>query len=196
MKGHAMKETIIYGGAFYPPTRAHEAILQACIDYAEPRQADVWLLPSANRQDKTIDATRERRLELCEALCRDVVRRTVTVAVNTMELDRDKPTETYDTVCELAADNEDRTFTWVFGSDSVATMRSWSRGEWLHDNLSMLVIERSGTPQTQLGANAVRLQVEAGDMSSTELRRRIRAGEDYTPLVSARVGAILAIPVV
>ena len=191
-----MKETIIYGGAFCPPTRAHEAILQACIDYAEPREADVWLLPSANREDKTIDATRERRLELCEALCQDVVRRTVNLRVDTMELDRDRPTETYDTVRELMAVNQDRTFTWVFGSDSVATMRSWGHGEWLQDNLSMLVIDRPGVPQIALGANAVRLQVATGDMSSTELRRRIRTGEDYAPLVGRHVGALLALPMV
>lgn len=189
-----MKETIIYGGAFYPPTRAHQAILQGCVDYAEPRDADVWLLLSANREDKTIDASHERRLQLCEALCQDVVRRTVDIAVNTMELDRDKPTETYDTVCELAARNTDRTFTWVFGSDSVTTMRTWDRGEWLFDNLSMLVVERPGIVPVRLGAQAVRLQVQTGNMSSTELRRRIAAGEDYSALVGGHVGALLAAP--
>lgn len=190
-----MKETIIYGGAFNPPTRAHEAILQACVDYAEPRDADVWLLPSANRQDKTIDTTRERRLELCEALCRDVVRRTVDLGVNTMELDRGRQTETYDTVRELADTHTDRQFTWVFGSDSVATMRSWDNGDWLADNLSMLVVERPGVPRVELGARAVRLQVATSEMSSTELRRRIAAGENYTPLVGTHVAALLALPV-
>lgn len=191
-----MKETIIYGGAFNPPTRAHQAILQACIDYAEPRDADVWLLPSANRRDKQIEATYERRIELCQALCRDVVRRTVSVDVNTIELDRERETETYDTVCELTQRYEDREFTWVFGSDSVATMRSWSHGEELYDGLSMLVVERPSIEPVQLGARAVRLQVEAGDMSSTELRRRMSAGEDYMPLVGRHVGALLAAPVV
>ena len=191
-----MKETIIYGGAFYPPTRAHQAILQACIDYAEPRGADVWLLPSANRTDKNIDALRERRLELCEALCRDVTKRTVRVAISKAELDRDKPTETYDTVQELACDNADRAFTWVFGSDSVATMKTWNHGQWLYDNLSMLVVQRPGMAQAALGARATYLEVATGDMSSTELRRRMAAGEDYTPLVGEHVGKLLAAPVV
>ena len=34
------KETIIYGGAFNPPTLAHKAILDASADYAQTRQAD------------------------------------------------------------------------------------------------------------------------------------------------------------
>jgi nicotinate-nucleotide adenylyltransferase len=187
-----MKETIIYGGAFCPPTRAHQAILQACVDYAEPRDADVWLLPSADREDKTMALDPERRIELCRALCRDVTRRTVNLAINRTEIDRGRQTETYDTVRELEAGNADRAFTWVFGADSVASMRTWGHGDWLYDNLSILVIDRPGTPPIELGARAVRLQVDPGDMSSTELRRRMAAGEDYAPLVGRHVGALLA----
>lgn len=191
MEKPSLQETIIYGGAFNPPTLAHQAILQACVDYAEPRAADVWLLPSASRRDKDIAVSRERRIALCEALCQDIVKRTVTIATNTAELDRDRPTETYDTVRELAASHEDRSFTWVFGSDSVATMRDWNSGEWLYDNLSMLVIERPGSPVFQLGAQAARLEVMTGDVSSTELRRRIAAGEPYDELVGKSVAGLL-----
>lgn len=187
-----MKETIIYGGAFYPPTRAHQAILQACVDCADQqRDADVWLLPSASRADKDITASIERRIELCDALRRDVMSRTVTIEICRQELDRHAPTETYDTVQELATDYPDRSFTWVFGSDAVATMRSWNQGQWLYDSLSMLVVSRPDAPPVALGARALWLQVETGDVSSTEVRRRMSAGEDYSMLVSGRVAALL-----
>lgn len=191
-----MKETIIYGGSFSPPTRAHQAILQACIDYAEPRDADVWLLPSADRTDKIIAMDAERRIALCEALCRDVVKRTVEVAITRMEIDRGRQTETYDTVRELAALHEDREFIWVFGADSVATMHMWDHGQELFDNLPMLVVERPGTQLEALGKRAVRLQVQTGDESSTEVRRRIQTGEDYRALVGEQVGVLLASPMV
>lgn len=186
-----MKETIIYGGAFYPPTRAHQAVLQACVEYADQRNADVWLLPSASRVDKNIDASIERRLELCDALRRDIVSRTVRVEICRQELDRHAPMETYDTVQELATDYPDRSFIWVFGSDAVVTMRSWNQGQWLYDNLSMLVVSRPDTPPVALGARALWLQVETGNVSSTEVRRRMSAGEDYSTLVSSRVAALL-----
>ena len=186
------RETIIYGGAFNPPTRAHQAILQGCIDYAEPRHADVWLLPSASRRDKSIDVSRERRIELCAALVQDCLRRTVMVGVNPLELDRDVPTETYDTVRELENRYPERTFTWVFGADSVATMREWNHGEWLRENLDMLVIDRPGYETVELGARATRLCVQTSELSSTELRRRIDTGEDYDELVGPAVGALLA----
>lgn len=187
-----MKETIIYGGAFYPPTRAHQAILQACVDYADTRDADIWLLPSASRIDKDIQASVERRLELCDALRRDVMNRTVHVDICRTELDRSLPTETFDTVREFTDQYPERSFTWVFGSDAVATMLSWNHGEWLYDHLPMLVVSRPDVPPVILGKKAVWLRVETGDVSSTEVRRRITAGEDYSELVSGRVAALLS----
>ena len=98
MEKVSMQETIIYGGAFNRPTLAHQAILQACVDYAEPRNAEIWLLPSASRVDKTIEVGRSERIEFCEALLRDVMSRTVRLGIETTELDRTQLTETYDTV--------------------------------------------------------------------------------------------------
>lgn len=189
--GSSQIETIIYGGAFNPPTKAHQAIVQACIDYAEPRSADVWLLPSASRRDKAIEVSRERRLELCDALLHDVMTRTVAVAVSTVELDRTVLTETYDTVRELEGHYPDRMFRWVFGADSVDSMASWNHGEWLVEHLPMLVVDRPGCSQVALGANAVRLAVDTGDVSSTEVRRRMHLGESYRELVGPRVAALL-----
>lgn len=187
------QETVLYGGAFNPPTLAHEAILQACVDYAEPRGADVWVVPSASRSDKSIEVGRERRLEYCQALTRDVLRRTVGIDVMTMELDRGYQTETYDTACELELLHPDRSFTWVFGADSVATMDTWHNGQVLKDSLSMLVVNRPGAPEVPLGARATRLDVDAGVLSSTELRRRMAAGERYDDIVGSHVHELLSL---
>lgn len=186
------QETIIYGGAFNRPTLAHQAILQACVAYAEPRNAEVWLLPSASRADKTIDVERRDRVEFCEALIRDVMSRTVRLAVDTTELDRAQLTETYDTVREFDARHPDRTFTWVFGADSAASMETWDHGQWLKDNLSMLLINRPGTPLPTIGPRAVELPVEAGNYSSTELRRRLAADEPYEDMVGPEVARLIA----
>jgi len=191
MERNQQRETVIYGGAFNPPTRAHQAILQACVDYAEPRQADVWLLPSASRVDKRIEVDREKRLAFCDALTQDVLQRTVRVAVETTELDRTYLTETYDTVRELEAQHPERAFTWVFGADSVASMPTWEHGEWLRETLSMLVIHRPGTELPPLGPRAVQLAIDAGMFSSTELRRRLVSRERFDDIVGGNVHALL-----
>ncbi len=192
MGERTFQETVVYGGAFNRPTLAHQAILQGCIDYAEPRGADVWLMPSASRVDKMINSERSERLEFCHALLRDVMNRTVRLGVETLELDRTGLTETYDTVRELEALYPNRPFTWVFGADSVASMDTWDHGLWLRENLSMLVINRPGTPLPELGPRAVELAVEAGNYSSTELRRRLAANEPYEDMVGPQVAQLIA----
>lgn len=184
-------QTIVYGGAFNPPTNAHQAILQACIEYATPREGDVWLLPSASRVDKTIETPAANRIKLCEALAHDVVQRTARVRVDTTELFRSAPTETYDTVREFAGEYPDRDFTWVFGEDSLATMQAWRGGEWMYDNLSMLVVPRPGSRTMRLGRCARRLSIAPSSGSSTEVRERIAAGEAFDDLVGPEVYTLL-----
>jgi nicotinate-nucleotide adenylyltransferase len=185
-----LKNTIIYGGAFNPPTRAHQMILQACINQAENMHADVWLLPSGDRSDKTIDVTREMRLRMLDALTQDVVARTVAVGIDTTELDRDEPTETYDTVVDFKTRYPDRRIYWVYGSDSVATMSSWKNGEQIKDE-PMLVIERPGYPVKNLGRQAVILAVDAIEISSTQVRERLELHESIDDLVTPSVLAQL-----
>ena len=187
------KQTIIYGGAFNPPTRAHQAILQACVDHAEATSADVWILPSGNRADKTIEVSRERRMAMLQAFASDVVGRNVSIEIQETELERTEQTETYDTVQEYAANYPDRNFTWVFGSDSVQTMQAWHGGEWMIDHLPMLIVERPGVPVSSLGRHACMLPVETIATSSTEVRERIARHLPVDALVSPAVLDCLAV---
>ena len=67
-----MKQAIIYGGAFNPPTLAHQEIMQQCVSIAKKMTAEVWVLPSGDRADKKIEGSIGNRLQLVEALCRSV----------------------------------------------------------------------------------------------------------------------------
>jgi nicotinate-nucleotide adenylyltransferase len=185
------KETIVYGGAFNPPTLAHQAILQACINHARTTGADVWLQPSGNRSDKTIDVPTSERMRMLHALTRDVIRRSVVVGIEKSELMREAPVETYDTVVEMNERYPDRRFHYVFGMDSVATMRDWKEGEWLIDNLDMLVVNRPGTLPIELGERATILEVETPNTSSTEVRTRLAVSQPIDDLVSRAVYDVL-----
>jgi len=185
------QETIIYGGAFNPPTLAHKAILDACADYAQTRQADVWVMPSGDRQDKTIRTSRAMRLAYIDAMIESVDNTEVVPQVVTTELDRTIMVETYDTIKELEAEYPDRTFTFVFGADSTETMASWHGGEELLENLSMLVVEREGSVVNPMARHAVRMQVNTPNVSSTQVRERLAAGVSVADLVAARVALLL-----
>ena len=186
-------ETIIYGGAFNPPTLAHLAILQACIVYARPISADVWIMPSGDRVDKPIGVNPARRLEYITAMIADSDTEEVRVHVLTTELERTLAVETSDTVLELEESYPDRQFTWVFGADSTETMAEWQNGDWLLENLTMLVVNRVGHQINPLAKRALALTVPTINVSSTLVRQRLEADQDVTPFVSPSVLTLLVV---
>ncbi|HMS92839.1 MAG TPA: hypothetical protein PKD28_00490 [Candidatus Saccharibacteria bacterium] len=191
MKNRQRTEAIIYGGAFNPPTVAHVAVLQACVDYAKLSHSEVWVMPSGSRRDKTIAVSRQRRLEYIEAMIADVKCGNVTMRVETSELDQIQPTETYQTIRRLRQQYPHYDFRFVFGADSTQTMASWRGGEELLRQLPMLVVDRPGYEINPRAKRAVRLPVTTINTSSTEVRRRCAAGESVGALVSRSVYALL-----
>lgn len=186
------KETIIYGGAFNPPTLAHQAIVEKCIDYAHIHDGEIWLLPSGERKDKTIAVQIDQRLALLEAFIKDIDAGDVPIRIEESELRRQQPTETCETVREYHEHYPDRRFVWVFGTDSLLSMPSWRDGDRLLRTLPMLIAERDGSVVTSLGKNCHYLGVKTGGISSTEVRKRIIAGEEYGELVGRHVASLLA----
>lgn len=193
MKKSKQIQTVIYGGAFNPPTLAHVAILRACFEYADAHGAEVWIMPSGNRRDKVIPVSRERRLEYIDALIRDATRNEDDKArVVVSELDRAVSVETVDTVRELEALHPDRTFTFVFGADSTETMSEWRDGDVLLETLSMLVIERDGSQINPKARHAKPLKVTTPDVSSTQVRALLEQGAAIDSLVSPSVAQLFA----
>lgn len=186
------KDTIIFGGAFNPPTLAHVQILSKVLEYARTHDADVWLIPSGNRKDKTIPVPRARRLALIDAMRRDAGAREGEVYVYTAELERTVPVETIDTLAELEANYPDRRFIFVCGADSTETMRSWRGGEYLLAELPMLVVARDGSrihPDARLAEELV--IPDLTPTSSTEVRTLLGDGRSVAHLVSPRVHEML-----
>ena len=184
-------KTIIYGGAFNPPTIAHEDILKACIDYATQFSADIWIVPSSSRVDKQITTSYDMRIKLLKAMIKDVGDMYTSIDIIETELDRDGLISTFDTVKEFEALYINREFEWVFGSDSTQTMADWENGNWLLENLRMLAIKRPGADINLFAKNVKEIKVKKRDVSSTEIRRRIKSGESIDDLVGEAVGFIL-----
>ena len=178
-----MKDILIYGGAFNPPTIAHQTVAQAAADYAEKHEMELWILPSGKRADKQIDVDVDTRLSLVRALLASLTTST-TVRICDIELKNDTLTQTIDTHRKLEKMYPQSRFMWLFGSDSVNTMHQWNEGDWLLSNLGMLIVQRPGFEiDIPLGDNAHFLDVEQIDISSTEVRERRFAGLPIEHLV-------------
>lgn len=178
---------ILYGGAFNPPTIAHTQIAQALVDRARQNGAEVWIMLSGERADKAIKAPLVRRMAYVAAMLESCDTDGVVTHIETGELLSDEPTETIETVKRLADEYPERRFTWVFGADSVGTMKSWRGGEWMFDSLDMLLVAREGFTLSVMPRRATMLGVNTAVTSSTEVRQRMA---DHLPIDSLVTGPV------
>jgi nicotinate-nucleotide adenylyltransferase len=183
-------KTIIYGGAFNPPTVAHQSILSACSDLAAVMDGEVWLLPSGNRTDKSINVPNEVRLQFVEAM-RQADNFTELIQINELELHREIAVETYDTMQELNSLYPEREFYWVFGADSTQTMHQWHQGDWIVENANVIAVNRVGYEVNPKIRNATLLDIECLDVSSTIVRQKLSTGEVFDNLVIPTVHDML-----
>lgn len=186
-----MKQAIIFGGAFNPPSRGHVWIVSQCAQIAREMGAEMWILPSGERRDKQIGVSDNLRIELCRAMIRDADTRGVKVRIVTSELERENMVETIDTVQEFAKEYPDHQLHWVFGADAYDTMKGWRGGEWMLNHLDMLIVTRVGYALTPR-RNVQVIQGLNDDVSSTLIRQAHAARQSISNLVTPYVSQLLA----
>lgn len=99
-----------------------------------------------------------------------------------IEIDRDGPTYTIDTVHDLHA--PDREIVLVVGSDVASRLGTWHRVDELRAAVSLAIVAREGEPVVLPdGWRAEAVSMPRLDVSSTDLRRRVAAGEPIDFLV-------------
>ena len=131
-------------------------------------------------------APAERRFEMLVA----ALDRVEGLEASRIELDRDGPTYTIDTVEQLAA--PDRELVLVMGSDVAVSLDSWRRVDDLRELVTLAIVDRDGTSISDPdGWRVVRVDVPRMQISSTDLRRRVAAGEPIDFLVPTPAARIL-----
>ena len=106
-----------------------------------------------------------------------------------IEIDRGGPSYTIDTVRQLHQDDPGAELVLVVGSDVVAGLTTWQDEPALRGLVTLAVVGRPGAPPAEPppGWRAVTVPVAPLDVSSTELRRRLEAGEPVDGLVPEAV---------
>ena len=195
---------LCYGGTFDPVHTGHLFIARAVRDALH---ADVHLLPAADPPHKgPTHADAEQRARMLEL----AVEGEAGLIVDRRELHRPGPSYTFDTLRELRAElGPHAQLVWMVGGDSVFELDTWHRWRQLFELAHVLAIARPGAPidEAALAARAPAVHAElaprwcrpaqlhalpAGGFaefrlgaerpeSSTELRRRIAAGDRRWP---------------
>lgn len=129
-------------------------------------------------------------------------------SVSRIEIDREGKSYSYDTLAEMSRPSTQLFF--ITGADAFAEIASWSRYPAVLDLANFVVVSRPGTTLDSLrervpsafnhhsaspaAANTRVILVEAHtpDVSSTEIRRRVRAGQSLSGLVPDAVQSYIA----
>jgi len=169
----------VCGGTFDPFHRGHlEPVLAARETLGWDR---VLYIPAAQQPFKSrrISASGYHRFAMAQLATRDHD----DVWVTPMELERGGTSYTVDTLEALhrAIDGE---FDWIIGDDNVADFDRWKDPARLLDLARFVVLTRSGA-QPDPRFTYARNDVVA--VSSTEIRRRVRAGEPIDAFVDPLV---------
>lgn len=120
-----------------------------------------------------------------------------------IELDRDGPSYTYDTLVELG--NRRSQIFFITGADAFAEIATWSRYPAVLDLANFVVVSRPGITLDSLRARVpsafdrpstaqtrvILVEANTPDVSSTEIRRRVRAGASLSGVVPDAVAGYI-----
>jgi len=185
----------VFGGTFDPPHVGH---LLAAVDAVEALALDRLLLVPAAQQPLKVraeSAAPEHRLAMARLLAGDDPR----FDVDPIEMDRAGLSYTVDTLGELARRLPDAELFFVVGADALETFPRWREPRRVLE-LARLAVLRRASDTMELpalmrevpGREPIVLASRRVDVSSTEVRARVRAGLSIRGFVPDAVAAYVA----
>jgi nicotinate-nucleotide adenylyltransferase len=182
----------LFGGSFNPPHIGH---LLVAVDAYEALGLDkLIIMPAAANPLKGKNpggASRIQRLQMTQLAFAGDSR----FEVSDMEIGRGGLSYTVDTLEELSRKYEGAELILVLGMDSLATFRHWVRPERIQELARFGVLTRTAVSQSALenetGAalpdGAMLVTARRVDVSSSEIRERLRAGKSIKGFVAESV---------
>jgi nicotinate-nucleotide adenylyltransferase len=175
----------------------HLALARACPDQASVDE--VWFMPTAVQPLKRQGphATNAQRVEMLRLAIADEN----DWRVCTLEIDRGGPSFTVDTLRQLHDELPDASLFFLFGSDALRDVARWKEPGEIFSLATPLVVHRAGEPTPDLDALSAfcvadkqpqRIEMPTSDNSSTEIRRRVAAGESIDNLAPPAVTDYIA----
>jgi nicotinate-nucleotide adenylyltransferase len=186
----------VLGSAFNPPHLGHLALAQEALWQLD--LSEVVLMPTGDAPHKRIadDPGREQRLAMTRLAAADDSR----FSVSTLEVDRDGPSYTYETLELLADQRADTELVFVMGADAAVGLESWRAPERVVELARIAVARRSGVSEAEVAAvmrslgaegRATMLEMPQFGVSSSAVRERAAGGRPLRYLVPESVARFI-----
>ncbi len=186
----------IFGGSFDPIHTGHLILAEQCREHAKLDQ--VWFVPSATapHKKKGANASDRQRMEMIEF----AIAGHSSFLVSDTEIKRGGVSYTVDTLTAMFEEQPEDELFLLLGADSLTNFDTWRNPEKICRLAVPLVVGRPGSEPVDLGklapyadeermAEIERYAFESRlvDISSTELRARVNAGQSIRYLTSRAV---------
>jgi nicotinate-nucleotide adenylyltransferase len=163
----------IYGGTFDPPHQGHLIVAAEAFELLDLTR--LLLIPAARSPHKQAAprASAEQRLRMLRAAVAGDPR----FEVDDMELRREPPSFTIDTIRELGRRHPEAELVLLLGTDQFREFGRWHEPEAIASLATLAVLSRAGETLEGSGSyEAVPVPVSRIDISATAVRARIAAG--------------------
>jgi nicotinate-nucleotide adenylyltransferase len=186
----------ILGGAFNPPHTGHLVCAQEAFVQLELDRVLFVPVGHAPHRELAGDPGAEARLEMVELAIADDER----FEASRVELDREGPSYTSDTLRGFAEAAPDDERFLILGGDQAATLATWHEPDQVLSLATVAVVERSNWSRNAIGIKVGRLKgmerVRYLDMplmqiSSSSIRRRVAEGRPVRYLVPDKVASYI-----
>jgi nicotinate-nucleotide adenylyltransferase len=182
----------ILGGTFNPPHLGHLVCAQEA--YRELELDRVTLIPTHIPPHKPMEHEpgAHHRSEMCRLAVADDER----FDVSDIELGRDGPSFTVDTLEQLTREAPNTELVLIVGGDIAVGLPQWREPERVLELATLAIAKRRGTTRASIdtalrglrgGERARFFQMPRVGVSSTMIRRRVSAGQPIRYLVPDRV---------
>lgn len=179
----------VYGGSFNPMHIGHEKIVDYVLKNLDMDK--IIIIPVG------IPSHRENNLEQSNTrlkICKEIFKNNEKVEVSDIEIKAEGKSYSYDTLLKLieiyGKDNE---FFEIIGEDSLKNLKTWKNYKELLNLCKFIVFRRKDDKNTEIDSeflnnkNIIILENEYYNMSSTEIRNKVKNKEDISGLVNEKV---------
>lgn len=186
----------VLGSAFNPPHLGHLALAQEAL--WQLGLDEVILVPTGQAPHKRIadDPGPEVRMQMTKMAAADDER----FSVSALEVEREGPSYTYETLEALAEERADTELVFVMGADAAVGLESWREPERVVDLASLAVARRAGVSDADVAAvtrslgcegRATMLEMPQFGVSSSVVRERAKQGRPLHYLVPDAVASFI-----
>ena len=172
-----------YFGSFNPVHNGHIAIAEYM--YRQFGFDKIWFVVSpSNPLKKGNDLLDEhKRLDLVKL----AIKNKDYFSVSDIEFQMEKPSYTYLTLRKIHTEYPQHSFALILGGDSIDDIKLWKNYEEILQNYTIYIYPRSKKTENSTEKNIIYTNPPLLDISSTQIREKIKNKEDISNFVCSEV---------